>query len=110
MTVNVSGGGGVENEGCDVIIQGYFQAGSSFAFTGLMLTPLNGWEIEPILLYFTEDTSGDNYIECKILKNSSFFMGGITGDFVAEGSMVAGNSDQAGFYSFWVTGDGQITF
>ena len=109
VTVNVSGGGGVENERCNVALQGYFQVGSFFAFTQLVITPFDGWVIKPIVIYITEDFSGDNYVEFNTLKNSSFFIGGITGDCVAEGSIVAGDANQDGYYSFWVTGDCQIT-
>ena len=110
VTVNVSGGGGVENESCEVTLQGYFQDGSFFAFTRLVQTPFSGWEIKPTVIYITENFSGDNFVVFDALKNSSFFIGGITGDCVAEGSVVAGTSNQDGYYSFWVTGDCQITF
>ena len=110
VTVNVSGGGGVENERCNVTLQGYFQVGSFFALTELVLTPFDGEVIKPNVIYITEDVSGDQYVTFQALKNSSFFIGGITGDCVAEGSIVAGNANQDGYYSFWVTGDCQITF
>ena len=108
VTVNVSGGGGVENERCKVTVEGYFQVGSFFASTEMVETPFDGWYSRPSVFYITE-AIGDNLLIYNVLKNSSFFIGGITGDCVAEGSIVAGYTNQDGYYSFWVTGDCKIT-
>ena len=108
VTVNVSGGGGVENERCNVTLQGYIPIGGFIAFTTLMVTPFDGDVIMPEIVYLTEDFS--DLSDIVVLKNSSFFIGGITGNCVTEGSIVAGHSSQNGYYSFWVTGDCTITF
>ena len=111
VTVNVSGGGGVENEGCNVVTHGHLPLGSFIAFTDFAHMPGGGGKITPVLFYiYYEDTGGNDTVELNVLKNSPLFIGGITGNCVAEGSIVAGNSSQNGYYSFWVTGDCKITF
>ena len=101
------GGGGVENEECYITLEGYFPAGSFIAFTAVGPLPFGGVRITPVLNYFPEKTDFSNMFS--ILKNSPFFIGGIIEDCVAEGSIVAGTSNQEGYYSFWVTGDCKIT-
>ena len=110
VTVNVSGGGGVENEGCNMTLQGIAPAGSFIAYTVFYIGPSGAVQIEPVLEYFPEEASVETPVPLTMLKNSSFFIGGITGDCVAEGSIVAGENYQDGYYSFWVTGDCKITF
>ena len=107
VTVNVSGGGGVENETCSIEIQGYLPNGGFIAYTEPKIhAPFAGSFLE----YFTEGFDVGDLSPLIILKNSSFFIGGITGDCVAEGSIVAGYANQEGYYSFLVTGDCQIIF
>ena len=103
VTVDVSGGGGVET--CTLIIEGIFTYDGFIAYT----SPFMG-RITPVIEYFTEGSSLEFSASNNILKNSSFFIGGITGDYVAEGSIVAGETSQDGYYSFRVTGDCKITF
>ena len=110
VTVNVSGGGGVENEGCNITLQGNAPAGSFIAYTAFDIGPLGDVHINPVLEYFPEDSSVETPVPFPILKNSSFFIGGITGGYEVEGSIVAGENYQDGYYSFWVTGDCKITF
>lgn len=111
VTVNVSGGGGVENEGCNVVTQGHLPLGSFIAWTDFASRPGGYSEITPTLFYFDYEETGDNgTMELTVLKNSPFFIGGITGSCVAEGSIVAGYSTSDRCYSFWVTGDCKITF
>ena len=105
VTVNVASGGGVENEPCTLIIEGIFTYDGFIAYTSLVMG-----RIIPVIDYFTEGSSLESSAPNNILKNSSFFIGGITGDYVAEGSIVAGETVQDGYYSFWVTGDCKITF
>ena len=108
VTVNVSGGGGGENKACFITFEGYLPAGSFIAFTTWMPKPGGGDSIMPEIVYFTEDFS--DIIDLSVLKNSSFFIGGITGNCVTHGSIVAGESSKDGYYSFLVTGDCQISF
>ena len=110
VTVNVSGGGGVENEGGSVTLQGYFPAGSFIAYTSFDRLISGDLEIIPSLDIFLEDYEFKNPTIKTVLKNSSFFIGYMTGNCVATGSIVAFDTFQDGFYSFFVTGDCQITF
>ena len=105
MTVNVSGGGGVENESCTIGLQGTFLNNGFIAYTEFI-----GGRIRPVVNYITAGFEIYPFPPLTILKNSSFFISGITGDYVAGGSIVAGTTNQDGYYSFWVTGDCQITF
>ena len=108
VTVNVSGGGGVENEICNITLQGYLPTGSFFAYTHI--SQFGDVHIEPVLNYFSEDTPVETPTPFAILKNSSFFIGGITEGYEVEGSIVAFDTYQEGYYSFLVTGDCKITF
>ena len=110
VTVNVSGGGGVENEVCDIDLQGYFTAGSFIAYPVFEALPSGDVHIIPLLYYTQEGNDYEVSTTITVLKNSSLFIGGITGNCVAEGSIVAGQASEAGYYSFLVTGDCQITF
>lgn len=110
VTVNVASGGGVENEGCNITLQGYVPAGSFIAYTDFWDVHTGHVNITPIINYIPEDFEFDPNSTLTLLKNSSFFISGITGDYVAEGSIVAGDTTQDGYYSFWVTGDCKITF
>ena len=107
VTVDVASGGGGENESCYVTLEGSLPEGSFIAFTGIEAFPITGTKITPVLMYITPYIEPPPVVE--ILKNSSFFIGGITGDCVAEGSIVASETSQDGYYSFWVTGDCYIT-
>ena len=107
VTVDVSGGGGVENEGCFIEIQGYIPNGGFIAYTA---PQVHAPFADPFLECFTEDFELEILSPLHILKNSSLFIGGITGDYVAEGSIVAGHTNQDGYYSFLVTGDCKIYF
>ena len=108
VTVDVASGGGGGYEVYFITIEGYLPAGSFIAFTTWVEKPGGGYVINPEIHYFTEDFP--DIINLVILKNSPFFIGGITGECITEGSIVAGNSSQDGYYSFWVTGDCKITF
>ena len=110
MTVNVSGGGGVENEGCNIEIQGYFPVDGFIAYTAFSIGPSGDVHIIPYIDYIPGDTPFDATTPFTILKNSSFFIGGITEVYKVEGSIVAGSSSKDGYYSFWVTGDCKIAF
>ena len=99
-----------ENEGCNIALQGYLPAGSIVACTSFFRGPFGEVNIMPGISYFPDDYEVDASSPLTILKNSSFFISGITGDYVAEGSIVAGETTQDGYYSFWVTGDCKITF
>ena len=110
VTVNVSGGGGVENEKCVVETQGYFPVGSFIAYTAFSALPSGNVNILPLLYYTPEGNGYETSTTITVLKNSSIFIGGITRDCVAEGSIVAGFPNKAGYYSFLVTGDCKITF
>ena len=107
VTVDVVSGGGVENETCSIEIQGYILNGGFIAYTE---SNFHAPFADPCLEYFAENFDLGILSPLHVLKNTSFFIGGITGDCVAEGSIVAGNTNQDGYYSFWVTGDCQITF
>ena len=107
VTVDVASGGGVENETCFIEIQGYIPNGGFIAYTG---PNIHAPFANPFLEYFTEGFDLENLSPLRILKNSSLFIGGITGDCVTEGSIVAGTTSQDGNYSFWVTGDCKIYF
>ena len=110
VTVNVASGGGVENEGCAVALQGYFPVNSFISYTVFLEEQLGDVKIIPSISYITEGFYIDPSTPLIVLKNSSFFIGGISENCVAEGSIVAGDTSQRGYYSFWVTGDCQITF
>ena len=110
VTVNVASGGGGENAKCDIEFLGkVLPAGSFLAYTSAFMTPFDGYQSAPELVYIPEDMEFPGIIS--VMKNSSFFIGGLTQveDCIAEGSIVAGNTNQYGYYSFWVTGDCQIT-
>ena len=109
VTVNVASGGGVENEGCDVVIQGHYQVGSFIAYTEFDASSGYAY-ITPWLFYFPVNYEDETPYTITVLKNSAIFIGGITGNCVAEGSIVAGETDQEGYYAFLVTGEGKITF
>ncbi len=106
VTVNVSGGGGGENESCTIALQGTFSYAGFIAYTGFSSIG----SIRPVVNYIPEGFEFYPLPPITIFKNSSFFIGGITGDYVAEGSIVAGTTNQDGYYSFLVTGDCKITF
>ena len=103
VTVDVSGGGGVET--CTLIIEGIFPYDGFIAYTSFFMG-----RITPVIEYFTEGSAIQSSVPNNIFKNSSCFIGGISGDYVAEGSIVAGETGQDGYYSFLVTGDCKITF
>ena len=107
VTVNVSGGGGVENETCIITLEGNIPIGGFFAFTSLFLTPFDGYVIMPEIVYLTEGFTDST--ELRVLKNSAFYIGGINEGCETKGSIVAGHANQNGYYSFLVTGDCQIT-
>ena len=110
VTVNVASGGGVEYEECNITLQGYFPAGSFVAYTIFDRGNSGDVHIIPALDTFEEDYEFKLPITNAVLKNSSFFIGGITRDCVATGNIVAVDTLQDGYYSFLVTGDCQITF
>ena len=110
VTVNVASGGGVENEGCNITLQGYFPAGSFAAYTMFDRRHSGDVHIIPALDTFQEDYEFEFPVTNTVLKNSSFFIGGITRACVATGNIVAVDTPQDGYYSFFVTGDCQITF
>ena len=110
VTVNVASGGGVEYEECNITLQGYFPAGSFAAYTIFDRGNSGDVHIIPALDTFPEDYEFEIPITNTVLKNSSFFIGGITRNCVATGNIVAVDTPQDGYYSFLVTGDCQITF
>ena len=107
VTVDVASGGVVENETCSIEIQGFLPSGGFIAYTVPNIhAPFAGSYLE----YLPEGFDLGILSPIRILKNSSFFIGGITGDCAAEGSIVAGATNKDGYYSFFVTGDCQIIF
>ena len=103
VTVNVSGGGGVENEVCIVQIKGTFNAGGSIAYADLK----NG-TIETMLQYFISQVTLNNFISINVLKNSLFVVCNTTTTFSTEGNGVSGITGKDGYFPFWVTGDCKI--
>ena len=105
VTVNVSGGGGVENEGCIVQIKGTFNPGCSIAYAELK----NG-TITTKLQYFTGKITLNNFISINVLKNSLFVACNTTKTFSTEGNVVSGVTGKDGYFPFWVKGDCKINF
>ena len=105
VTVNVSGGGGVENEGCIVQIKGTLKSGGSIAYAELK----NG-TIETKLQYFNRQLTLNNFISINVLKNSLFAVCNTTTTFSTEGNVVSGITGKDGYFPFWVTGDCKINF
>lgn len=105
LTVNVSGGGGVENEGCIVQIKGTLKIGGSIAYAEFK----NG-TIETKLQYFNRELTLNNFISINVLKNSLFVVCNTTTIFSTEGNVVSGITGKDGYFPFWVTGDCKINF
>ena len=103
VTVNVSGGGGVENEGCIVQIKGTFNSGGSIAYAELK----NG-TITTTLQYFNNKLTLNDFISMNVLKNSLFVVCNTTTTFSTEGNVVSGITGKDGYFPFWVTGDCKI--
>ena len=105
VTVNVSGGGGVENEGCIVQIKGTIQSGGSIAYVEFK----NG-TIETKLQYLNRQLTLNDFISINVLKNSLFVVCKTTTTFSTEGNVVSGITGKDGYFPFWVTGDCKINF
>lgn len=105
VTVDVSGGGGGENEGCIVQIKGTFNKGGSIAYVELK----NG-NITTNLIYFTNQVTFNNFTSINVLKNSLFVVCNTTTTFSTEGNVVSGVTGKNGYFPFWVTGDCKLNF
>ena len=105
VTVDVASGGGGENEGCIVQINGTFNSGGSIAYAELK----NG-TIKTNLQYFLNKVTLNNFISINVLKNSLFVACNTTTTFSTEGNVVSGSTGKGGYFPFWVTGDCKISF